>query len=83
MIDDALNGLNDTLKNRADDRPKAVKLGRKLWDKLNSDGRLKRKNVTIKEQQKVWDGIELPFLDDDIYAELDEQLDDCEYTLLP
>jgi len=82
MEDDA---LNEALKKRiaAANKPKALQVGRELWNKLWNDHRIQRKSVTIKESGLSLDGIELPFLDGNIYIEVDLSLSECEYRFFP
>ncbi len=64
------DALNEELKNRADDRPKAVRVGTELWKKLKADGR-----ITTKDEFDYFNG--------DMYVEYDISLDDCEHKFFP
>jgi hypothetical protein len=74
-LDEALNGLAV--------RPKGIQVGNELWKGLESAGRISRKSVIIKECNMIWDGIKLPFLDDNIYVEACPSLGPCEYAFPP
>lgn len=72
-------GLFDSAVANLGFKPKGVKVGAELYKELVHGGRVERQRALIGGILDI--GLELPYLDGDIYVHVDPELDDWAYEL--